>query len=317
MAKLTITVFGSTGKQGSSVVKSILADSKASSQFHVKAVTRDPSKDSARALASLGAEVVAGDFNDKQSLHAAIKGAWGVFSVTNFWELFSAEAEAAQGKAVADVCKAEGVKHLIWSSLFNVNKLSNGVLPGVVHFDGKADVEDYIRSLGIPASFFHAGFYMSNLPGQSLRDMGDGNWALAMPNPADAPIPLFDAAADTGKFVKAMFLNHEKLLGKSIYGATAYYTPTQIVDEFKELFPNTGKKMGFSQLPGDVFKSIVGSTTGAPEPIQEALLQNMRLLKEFGYYGGDKLEPNLAILTEKPTTWKEFAKKEPLFAGLN
>lgn len=59
MAKLTITVFGSTGKQGSSVVKSILADSKASSQFHVKAVTRDPSKESARALASLGAEVVA------------------------------------------------------------------------------------------------------------------------------------------------------------------------------------------------------------------------------------------------------------------
>ena len=59
MTKLTITVFGSTGKQGSSVVKSVLADSKASSQLYVKAVTRDPSKDSARALASLGAKVVA------------------------------------------------------------------------------------------------------------------------------------------------------------------------------------------------------------------------------------------------------------------
>ncbi len=60
MGKLTITVFGSTGKQGSCVVKSILADSKASSQFYVEAATRDPSKDSARALlASLGAKVVA------------------------------------------------------------------------------------------------------------------------------------------------------------------------------------------------------------------------------------------------------------------
>lgn len=48
---------------------------------------------------------VQGDFNDQKSLHAAIKGSWGVFSVTNFWELFSAEAEEAQGKAVADVCK--------------------------------------------------------------------------------------------------------------------------------------------------------------------------------------------------------------------
>lgn len=53
-----------------------------------------------------------GDFNDKDSLHAAIKGSWGVFSVTNFWEVFSAEAEEAQGKAVADVCKV-GIYHLI------------------------------------------------------------------------------------------------------------------------------------------------------------------------------------------------------------
>ena len=58
MAKQTITVFGATGKQGSSVVKSILGDSKASSHFNVKAVTRDPTKDSAKALASLGAVVV-------------------------------------------------------------------------------------------------------------------------------------------------------------------------------------------------------------------------------------------------------------------
>ena len=59
MAKSTIVVFGATGKQGGSVVKSILADSNAAAQFHVKAVTRDPSKGSAKALASLGAEVVA------------------------------------------------------------------------------------------------------------------------------------------------------------------------------------------------------------------------------------------------------------------
>ena len=172
--------------------------------------------------------------------------------------------------------------------------VSNGVLPGVYHFDGKARVEEYIRNLGIPAAFFYAGFYMSNLPGQSLRDMGDGNWALAMPNPADAPIPFFDAEADTGKFVKAMFLNHEKVQGKRIYGATAYYTPAQIVDQFKEVFPNTGKKTSFAQLPGDVFKSIMAGT-GAPEPIQEALLQNFRLLSEFGYYGGDKLDYSLGV----------------------
>lgn len=198
----------------------------------------------------------------------------------------------------------------------NVNKLSNGVLPNVYHFDGKANVEEYIRSLGIPASFFLPGFYMSNLPGMSLRDMGEGNWALALPLPDDSPMPLFDAEDDTGKFVKAMFLNEKKVLGSRIYGATAYYTPAEIVDQFKELFPNTGKKTVFSQLPGDVFKGIMAST-GAPEPVQEELLQNMRLMPEFGYYGGEKVDSSLAILDDKPTTWKEYAKKHPAFAALD
>lgn len=32
------------------------------------------------------------------------------------------------------------------------------------HFDSKAEVEEYVRELGIPATFFFAGTYMSNFP---------------------------------------------------------------------------------------------------------------------------------------------------------
>lgn len=32
------------------------------------------------------------------------------------------------------------------------------------HFDSKAEVEEYTRSLAIPATFFFAGTYMSNIP---------------------------------------------------------------------------------------------------------------------------------------------------------
>lgn len=172
--------------------------------------------------------------------------------------------------------------------------VSNGVLSQVFHFDAKARVEDYIRSLNIPASFFLPGFYMSNLPGMSLREMPDGKWALAMPMPDDSPIPLFDAEDDTGKFVKAMFLNESKVLGKRVYGATAYTTPKEIIQAFKELYPETGKEAGFNQLPGDVFKGIMAST-GAPEMVQEEMLQNMRLIPEFGYYGGDSLDFSLSV----------------------
>lgn len=58
MSKQTIVVFGATGKQGGSVIDSILSDQKAASKFHIKAVTRDVNKDNAKALAAKGAEVV-------------------------------------------------------------------------------------------------------------------------------------------------------------------------------------------------------------------------------------------------------------------
>lgn len=54
--------------------------------------------------------------NDKDSLHAAIKGSYGVFSVTNFWELFSGEAEEKQGKTVADVCKVRRTFEIEWAT---------------------------------------------------------------------------------------------------------------------------------------------------------------------------------------------------------
>lgn len=59
MSKQVIVVFGATGKQGGSVVKSLLKDPRTANQFHVKAVTRDINKDSAKALSALGAELIA------------------------------------------------------------------------------------------------------------------------------------------------------------------------------------------------------------------------------------------------------------------
>jgi uncharacterized protein YbjT (DUF2867 family) len=57
MSKL-ITVFGATGNQGGSVVRAILADPVLSKEFKIRAITRDPSKPSAKELAAKGVEVV-------------------------------------------------------------------------------------------------------------------------------------------------------------------------------------------------------------------------------------------------------------------
>lgn len=57
-SKKLLVVFGATGTQGGSVVKSILGDPKTASQFAVRAVTRDASKPSAQELSAQGAELV-------------------------------------------------------------------------------------------------------------------------------------------------------------------------------------------------------------------------------------------------------------------
>ncbi|TVY80730.1 NmrA-like family domain-containing protein [Lachnellula suecica] len=279
-SKKVLVVFGATGVQGGSVVKAFLGDSKLKESWTVRGVTRDTSKPSAKALEAQGAETVAADLNDASSLKAAIKGAYAVYAVTNYWESKSADVEMKQGKAMADAAKEAGVQHFVWSSLMNVTELSKGVLSHVTHFDSKAHVEAYIRTLDLPASYFMPGFYMSNLPGGTMRQLPPNNdWTLALPVPTTTPIPLLDTAGDTGKFVKGILLNREKSLGKRIYGATAYYTVDEIVKEFKQTFPEAGKTAKAAELPHAVFKGILGKA-GQSEESQKELLQNMRLMNE-------------------------------------
>jgi hypothetical protein len=56
--KKVVVVFGATGTQGGSVVRALLHDIVASQQFHIRAITRDPSTLVAAALVKEGAEVV-------------------------------------------------------------------------------------------------------------------------------------------------------------------------------------------------------------------------------------------------------------------
>lgn len=82
MSKL-LTVFGATGNQGGSVIKSVLANPQLSSEYKIRAVTRDPSKPSGKALADKGVEVVKADLKDKESVKKAVEGSSAVFGVTN------------------------------------------------------------------------------------------------------------------------------------------------------------------------------------------------------------------------------------------
>lgn len=91
--------------------------------FTARAVTRNPESDKAKALAQGGAEVVSADLDHLESLEAAMKGAWGAFCVTNYWEHFSPEKEIAQAANLAKAASTAGVEHVIWSTLEDSREL--------------------------------------------------------------------------------------------------------------------------------------------------------------------------------------------------
>ncbi len=53
-----LVVFGATGNQGGSVIKSVLADPRTAKEFKIRGITRDPSKPNAQALTEKGVEMV-------------------------------------------------------------------------------------------------------------------------------------------------------------------------------------------------------------------------------------------------------------------
>ncbi|OJD23945.1 hypothetical protein ACJ73_04697 [Blastomyces percursus] len=298
MSKL-ITVFGATGNQGGSVIRAILADPSLSKEFRVRGITRDPSKPSAQELENQGVEMMSADMSSLSSLAPALADAHTVFLVTNFWESAKEEVEIAQGKNVADAAKSAGVSHLIFSSLINVTEATNGRLPNVRHFDSKADIEKYIRGIGVPATFVLPGYFMSNFE-TALREGPDGVFTLNMPVGDKAQFPLFDVVGDTGKFVTAVMKKYPATLGRVIYEATDYYTPSRIVSEFTEV---TGYPAKVVQITPEQYKSFM-----PPHAAQE-FLENHQLLEGPGYFGGASLGESLALLEQKPTSWKAFVER--------
>ncbi|KAF8926657.1 hypothetical protein BGZ58_011011 [Dissophora ornata] len=102
-----LVVFGATGQQGGSVANYVLNDPELSKQFHVRAVTRDPSKPVAQALQKGGVEVVKGDIDDKESIKQALHGAHTVFIVTTtVYDDQLRPREFARGRAAADAAVA-------------------------------------------------------------------------------------------------------------------------------------------------------------------------------------------------------------------
>lgn len=233
--KRTIAVVGATGMQGGGLARAILADR--TNGMSVRALTRDVHSEKAKELARLGAEVVATDVGDVESLKRAFAGAYGAFCVTFFWAHLSPEREFAEAEAMAKAAKAAGVQHVVWSTLEDTRRwirLTDDRMPTLLgkykvpHFDAKGEADQIFRQLGVPTTFLLTSFYWDNLIhfGMGPKKGPDGRLAFTLPM-GDAKLPGI-AADDIGKCALGLFKKKDAYVGETVGIAGEHLTGSQM-----------------------------------------------------------------------------------------
>jgi len=158
-----ITVFGGFGVQGFATAKSILENGKG--KFSVRIATRKRNNPiyskKFEELKKLGnVELVYADYDDYQTVKAATIGSYGVWFITWFWEVQSAEKELKHGKNVALACEENGIEHLVFSSLESPKRMFDIDFPT---FDCKVDIEEFITTRKLSYTFVNVAWYANNV----------------------------------------------------------------------------------------------------------------------------------------------------------
>jgi uncharacterized protein YbjT (DUF2867 family) len=251
---------GATGAQGSGLVKAIMADK--SGDFTARAITRDVNSDKAKALAALGAEVVAADIDDEASLTKAFAGAYGVYCVTFFWAHFSPEKEQANAGNMARAAKAAGVQHVIWSTLEDTRKwvpLSDNRMPTlqgkykVPHFDAKGEINHVFTDAGLPVTFLNTSFYWDNayMFGMGPAKQADGSYTITFPMGDKRMSGI--ANEDIGKCAYGIFKKGKEYIGKTLGIVGENLTCAQMAEKYSK---GLGINCKYNEVTPDAYRGF-------------------------------------------------------------
>ncbi len=242
------------------MARAIAADS--TGGFSARAITRNPGSDKAKALAALGIDVVAGDTDKPETLADALKGAYGAFCVTNFWEHFSAEREGVQATAMARATRAAGVQHVVWSTLEDTRNwvpVDDPRLPTlngnykVPHFDAKGVMDSVFVAEAAPTTFLRAAFYWENFIyfGMGPRAGENGDLVLAMPL-GGVKLPGI-GAEDIGRSAYGVFREGVSTVGQYIGIAGESLSGAEMAAKMGKAI---GRTVHFFDVPFDTYRGL-------------------------------------------------------------
>jgi uncharacterized protein YbjT (DUF2867 family) len=258
--KQSIAVVGATGAQGGGLIRAILSDP--NNTFHARAITRNPRSEVASNLAELGANVIAADLDDVNSLKKAFAGVHGAYCVTNFWEHMSPDKELEQARNMAEAARHANVAHVIWSTLEDTRVYvppDDNRMPTLMgkykvpHFDAKGEANKEFENRDIPTTFLLTSFYWDNFVrfGMEPKRGADGVLTITMPM-ADKPLPGI-AAADIGKCAFGVFQRGPEYIGKTVGIAGEHLTGKQMAASFSNAL---GETVVYQDVDPDTYRAF-------------------------------------------------------------
>lgn len=299
--KPLITIVGVLGKQGLSAARTLLESGK----YRVRGITRRVDSPEAQRLTALGAELInlPLDLGHQKDFTAAFRGSHGVFMMTPGIAP-PQNHEMELGIQLADAAVAAGVQHLIFSSLENVEKISEG-RKFAPHFTNKAKIEAYIRTLPIKSSFIYMAFFYTNLMEFYLPRIEGDTLVFPIYLPGNFRAPFVDPLTATGPAILEIFSHPQQYFGKSLPVIGDFLSPQEMVDTFTRV---TGKKAVYRSAFTRKEMLHHFPEFGDNELLVREILGMAEYAVDYGYFQKDRDWLWSRRVNKNSMTWEQFLR---------
>ncbi|EER40273.1 NmrA family transcriptional regulator [Histoplasma capsulatum H143] len=299
-----VTVFGATGNQGGSVVRSLLRNSAA---FRVRGITRNPTSPKAKELVRAGVEVVGADGFKKEELVKAFRDSWAIFANTNSddsaFDDPNGPTELDLGRVIVDAANEVGVEHFVYSSAGHIYEITKGAVK-LDMMDCKNKIEQLARNSPNIKSVTAvcAGWYFENFMspfiaevfgGFALETDSEGYVTLSQPLVGGPGlVPFISIEEDFGDLVHGVLLDPETWGGKTIQGISHLATFPEITESFTKV---TGKKSRYVPIETEQFPTMGGIRA----------LESIRDMYVFTQWAGGRYFANMEFDVEQAKALKK------------
>jgi len=223
--------------------------------WRVKFLTRRPNSERARALSARGAIAARAELEDLTTLRDACRGAYGVFSVQDFWE-HGYEREIRQGLNLLEAARAEKVQHFLYASVGGVGR-TQGL--GITHFDTKSVIEAELKQSGLQWTIYRPVTFLENFTMEGPLQRMFRTGTVSFPFPGDRPFQLL-AVDDEAALVAAAFQRPGTFAGLELEIAS----DQRHLDELAAAIATaSGVSLTFQEVPMEAFSAFVARTTDA------------------------------------------------------